>query len=61
MNIIEMMRKIASVIHEDTHYQKSSLSMRTQRCFAIRSGMNGMCIEELSLISEMVVKCSLFL
>lgn len=36
-----MTAKIQSVLHEDTHYQKSALDMRTQRCFAIRSGLNG--------------------
>ena len=60
LEAILMMRKIAFVIHEDTHYQKNSLSMTTQRYFVIRSERNGVCIEELSLISEMVVKCSCF-
>lgn len=36
-----MLQKICSVIHDDTHYDKGALNMRTQRCFAIRSGMNG--------------------
>lgn len=37
-----MSEKINSVLHDDTHYEKGALNMRTQRCFAIRSGMNGM-------------------
>ena len=37
-----MSEKISFVLHDDTHYEKGALNMRTQRCFAIRSGMNGM-------------------
>ena len=40
----EMCKKISNVLHEDTHYEKSSLNMRTQRCFAVRSGMNGILV-----------------
>lgn len=36
-----VLEKINSVLHDDTHYEKGALNMRTQRCFAIRSGMNG--------------------
>jgi DNA mismatch repair protein MSH4 len=38
----ELYMKICSAVHDDTHYDKGSLNMRTQRCFAIRSGMNGL-------------------
>ncbi|KAJ8319978.1 hypothetical protein KUTeg_001565 [Tegillarca granosa] len=31
-----MMTKISSVIHDDTRYQKGTLNMRTQKCFAVR-------------------------
>ena len=37
-----MLEKVCSILHDDTHYEKGALNMRTQRCFAIRSGMNGM-------------------
>ena len=37
-----MFEKLCSILHDDTHYEKGALNMRTQRCFAIRSGMNGM-------------------
>ena len=33
-----LLDKIREVIHDDTHYQKGSLSMRTQKCFAIKVG-----------------------
>ena len=36
-----MSEKINSVLHDDTRFEKGALNMRTQRCFAIRSGMNG--------------------
>lgn len=42
VRFVEMAKKIQSVLHDDTHYEKNTLNMRTQRCFAIRSGMNGL-------------------
>lgn len=36
-----VLEKINSVVHDDTHYEKGALNMRTQKCFAVRSGMNG--------------------
>lgn len=38
----EVYKKISLVLHDDTQYEKCSLNMKTQRCFAVRSGMNGM-------------------
>ena len=37
----EVYKKISLVLHDDTQYEKCSLNMKTQRCFAVRSGMNG--------------------
>ncbi|CAI8042288.1 MutS protein homolog 4 [Geodia barretti] len=36
----QMHEKISLVLHDDTQYEKCSLNMKTQRCFAVRSGMN---------------------
>ncbi|KAI8513855.1 MutS protein msh4 [Branchiostoma belcheri] len=33
-----IMEKIQTVIHDDTRYQRGSLNMRTQKCFAVRDG-----------------------
>ena len=33
--------KISTVVHDDTHYQKGALNMRTQKCFCIKPGING--------------------
>ncbi|KAK3612393.1 hypothetical protein CHS0354_031987 [Potamilus streckersoni] len=37
-----IMSKINIVIHEDTHYQTGALNMRTQKCFAVKPGLNGL-------------------
>ncbi|XP_052072312.1 mutS protein homolog 4-like [Mytilus californianus] len=37
-----IMTKIISVIHEDTRYQKGTLHMRTQKCFAVKPEINGL-------------------
>lgn len=31
-----IMEKIQTVIHDDTRYQKGTLNMRTQKCFAVK-------------------------
>ena len=31
------------MVHDDTHYQKGTLNMRTQKCFAIKPKINGIC------------------
>lgn len=36
-----ILKKIRMVIHDDTRYQKGTLSMRTQKCFAVRPEING--------------------
>ena len=33
--------KIYAVIHDDTHFQKGTLNMRTQKCFAVKPQING--------------------
>ncbi|PIK47411.1 putative mutS protein-like 4 [Apostichopus japonicus] len=37
-----ILEKIRTVIHDDTRYQKGTLSMRTQKCFAVRPNINGL-------------------
>ncbi|XP_019619725.1 PREDICTED: mutS protein homolog 4-like [Branchiostoma belcheri] len=37
-----IMEKIQTVIHDDTRYQRGSLNMRTQKCFAVRPNINGL-------------------
>ena len=37
---------IQSVVHDDTHFQKGALYMRAQKCFCIKSGLNGQCTVE---------------
>ena len=31
-----IIKKIGEVIHDDTRYQKGTLNMRTQKCFAVK-------------------------
>ncbi|XP_046863669.1 mutS protein homolog 4-like [Xenia sp. Carnegie-2017] len=38
----QVMEAIEKVIHEDTHYQKGAMNMRTQKCFAIKPHINGL-------------------
>lgn len=37
-----IMEKIQTVIHDDTRYQKGTLNMRTQKCFAVKPHINGL-------------------
>ncbi|XP_070186875.1 mutS protein homolog 4-like [Littorina saxatilis] len=37
-----IMSKINLIIHEDTKYQKGTLPMRIQKCFAVKPGVNGL-------------------
>ncbi|XP_076454636.1 mutS protein homolog 4-like [Babylonia areolata] len=37
-----IMSKINLIIHEDTMYQKGTLPMRTQKCFAVKPKVNGL-------------------
>ena len=37
----KIMEEIQKVIHDDTRYQKGTMNMRTQKCFAIKVGNNG--------------------
>eukprot|EP00048_Salpingoeca_helianthica_P008174 m.119619 g.119619 ORF g.119619 m.119619 type:complete len:869 (+) comp14532_c0_seq3:2474-5080(+) len=37
-----MRRKIDDVVHPDSHFSRKTLDMRTQKCFAVKSGLNGM-------------------
>ncbi|XP_072025616.1 mutS protein homolog 4-like [Amphiura filiformis] len=37
-----ILHKIYAVIHDDTHYQKGTLNMRTQKCFAVKPQINGL-------------------
>lgn len=34
----KIMEEIQKVIHDDTRYQKGTMNMRTQKCFAIKVG-----------------------
>jgi DNA mismatch repair protein MSH4 len=36
-----LLTKVQEVIHEDAHYQKGSLNMRAQKCFAVKPKLNG--------------------
>ena len=45
------MEKIKAVIHDDTRYQKGTLNMRTQKCFAIKVSNS---------ITEMISQCSFY-
>ena len=40
-----MIDKIGEVIHDDTRYQKGTLNMRTQKCFAVK-----VCISLITLL-----------
>ncbi|XP_074639659.1 mutS protein homolog 4-like [Acropora palmata] len=37
-----IIEKIQTVIHDDTRYQKGTLNMRTQKCFAVKPHINGL-------------------
>ncbi|XP_046376598.2 mutS protein homolog 4-like isoform X1 [Haliotis rufescens] len=37
-----IMSKIHTVIHEDTKYEKGTLNIRTQKCFAVKPNLNGL-------------------
>ena len=32
------MEEVQKVIHDDTRYQKGTMNMRTQKCFAVKVG-----------------------
>ena len=36
-----IIEKIQEVIHDDTRYQKGTLNMRTQKCFAVKVCLYG--------------------
>ncbi|XP_028395701.1 mutS protein homolog 4-like [Dendronephthya gigantea] len=38
----KIMAEIQKVIHDDTRYQKGTMNMRTQKCFAIKPHINGL-------------------
>ncbi|XP_070563567.1 mutS protein homolog 4-like [Ptychodera flava] len=37
-----VLEKLQTVIHADTRYQKGTLNMRTQKCFAVKPNINGL-------------------
>ncbi|KAG1709722.1 MutS 4 [Nymphon striatum] len=37
-----ILEKIRTIVHNDTHYQKGALTMRTQKCFAVKANINGL-------------------
>lgn len=37
----QMRAKLDEYIQPETHYSKKILDMRTQKCFAVKTGMNG--------------------
>jgi DNA mismatch repair protein MSH4 len=39
--LASMQQKIEDVIHPNTHFSRKTLDMRTQKCFAVKSGLNG--------------------
>ncbi|XP_065836479.1 mutS protein homolog 4-like isoform X2 [Oscarella lobularis] len=39
---IVMMEHIDRIIHDDTHYQRGTLHMITQKCFAVKPNINGL-------------------
>ena len=39
----EMLEKITDILHDDAHYQKGALTMRAQKCFAIKVGHACLC------------------
>lgn len=38
---VVLRQQLEEVVHGDAHFQKGVLSMRTQRCFCLRQGLNG--------------------
>ncbi|XP_019848959.1 PREDICTED: mutS protein homolog 4 isoform X2 [Amphimedon queenslandica] len=37
----DLLQEIQKIVHDDTHYQKGSLNMRAQKCFAVKANLNG--------------------
>uniref|UniRef100_A0A1X7VH91 DNA mismatch repair proteins mutS family domain-containing protein n=2 Tax=Amphimedon queenslandica TaxID=400682 RepID=A0A1X7VH91_AMPQE len=36
----DLLQEIQKIVHDDTHYQKGSLNMRAQKCFAVKANLN---------------------
>ncbi|XP_045212131.2 mutS protein homolog 4-like isoform X2 [Mercenaria mercenaria] len=49
-----MLDKINCIIHEDARYQKGTLNMRSQKCFAVKPNMNGLLDISRKTYTEMV-------
>ena len=45
-----IMDKIGEVIHDDTRYQKGTLNMRTQKCFAVK-----VCIMDINVYQYLTI------
>ena len=48
-----MLSRIREVIHDDTHYQKGTLNMRAQKCFAVKVGAGGWGVGEMFMFMSM--------
>ena len=49
-----MLNKILDVIHHGAQYQKGHLNMRNQKCFAVKSGINGILDAARRTYSELI-------
>ncbi|XP_064400656.1 mutS protein homolog 4-like isoform X2 [Halichondria panicea] len=49
-----LLSKINAVVHDDTHYQKGALNIRTQKCFCLKSDTNSMLNVTRKLYSEII-------
>ena len=58
-----IMEKIQTVIHDDTRYQKGTLNMRTQKCFAVKvmSFVGGITVTEEGLLLICIIRSWYFL
>lgn len=51
-----MIDKIGEVIHDDTRYQKGTLNMRTQKCFAVKVCVSLIAILIVTILITLPVK-----
>ena len=52
-----ILSKISAVVHDDTHYQKGALNIRTQKCFCLKSGINSESITNTSTAATALLPC----
>ena len=47
----KILSQISTVVHDDTHYQRGALNMKTQKCFCVKDGLSGKLRAKVILLS----------